>query len=171
MNDHRSYIRNLSSCAGIAEVMGSNPVQAWIFFRLNFRNCLNCVYNCDDHSLIHYFFSSSSIWIFIYSLVSYNYQWPIVVICDLKKKPAVSLVSQWKWMPWRNVPLKIWVRSGAFSRPTKIKHSSTSPWRLADIRLSVISCFWVGRVLMRVWRSVFGWENYVIKFASKRCKM
>ena len=23
-----------------------------IFFRLNFRNCLSCVYNCDDHSLI-----------------------------------------------------------------------------------------------------------------------
>ena len=38
---------------GIAEVMGSNPVQAWIFFRLNFRNCLSCVYNCDDLSLIH----------------------------------------------------------------------------------------------------------------------
>ena len=26
-------------CTGIAEVMGSNPVQAWIFFRLSFRNC------------------------------------------------------------------------------------------------------------------------------------
>ena len=25
-------------CTGIAEVMGSNPVQAWIFFRLSFRN-------------------------------------------------------------------------------------------------------------------------------------
>ena len=23
--------------------MGSNPVQAWIFFRLSFRNCLSCV--------------------------------------------------------------------------------------------------------------------------------
>ena len=30
-------------CTGIAEVMGSNPVQAWIFFRLSFRNCLSCV--------------------------------------------------------------------------------------------------------------------------------
>ena len=28
---------------GIVEVMGSNPVQAWIFFRLSFRNCLSCV--------------------------------------------------------------------------------------------------------------------------------
>ena len=30
-------------CTGIAEVIGSNPVQAWIFFRLSFRNCLSCV--------------------------------------------------------------------------------------------------------------------------------
>ena len=30
-------------CTGIAEVMGSSPVQAWIFFRLSFRNCLSCV--------------------------------------------------------------------------------------------------------------------------------
>ena len=28
---------------GITEVMGSNPVQAWIFFRLSFHNCLSCV--------------------------------------------------------------------------------------------------------------------------------
>ena len=71
--DPRSYLRNLSSCekkawkknsglngirthnlcdagapiqehcTGIAEVMCSNPVQAWIFFRLSFRNCLSCV--------------------------------------------------------------------------------------------------------------------------------
>ena len=31
-------------CPGIAEVMGSNPVQAWIvFFRLSNRNCSSCV--------------------------------------------------------------------------------------------------------------------------------
>ena len=40
-------------CTGIAEVMGSNPVQAQICFRLSFRNCISCVYNFDDHSLIH----------------------------------------------------------------------------------------------------------------------
>ena len=27
-----------------------NPVQAWIFFRLQFHNCLSCVCNCDDQS-------------------------------------------------------------------------------------------------------------------------
>ena len=36
-------------CTGIAEVKGSNPVQAWIFFRLSFRKRKSCFYNCDDH--------------------------------------------------------------------------------------------------------------------------
>ena len=31
-------------CTGVAEVKGSNPVQAW----LSFRNWKSCVYNCDD---------------------------------------------------------------------------------------------------------------------------
>ena len=35
-------------CTGIAEVKGSNPVQAWIFCQAPFRNCKSCVYNCDD---------------------------------------------------------------------------------------------------------------------------
>ena len=29
---------------GMAEVKGSNSVQAWIFFRLSFRNCVGCVW-------------------------------------------------------------------------------------------------------------------------------
>ena len=36
-------------CTGIAEVKGSNPEQAWIFFRLSFRKRKSCFYNCDDH--------------------------------------------------------------------------------------------------------------------------
>ena len=38
------------------------------FFRLSFRNCISCVYNCDDQSFIYCFFRSSNIWIFISSL-------------------------------------------------------------------------------------------------------
>ena len=48
------------------------PSRRWdenkVIFRLSFRNCLSCVYNCDDHSLIHSFSRSSNVWIFIYSL-------------------------------------------------------------------------------------------------------
>ena len=57
---------------GIAEVMGSNPVQAWIFFRLNFRNCLSCVYNCDDLSLISLFLPQFKYMTFTYSLSSHH---------------------------------------------------------------------------------------------------
>ena len=35
---------------GIAEVMGSNPVEALIFFRLLLSNCLNWKIYCDDHT-------------------------------------------------------------------------------------------------------------------------
>ena len=35
-------------CTGIAKAKGSSLVQAWIFFRLSFRNCKSCVYNCND---------------------------------------------------------------------------------------------------------------------------
>ena len=40
---------------GIAEVTGSNPVEALIFSRLLLSNCLNWKINCDDHSLLLYY--------------------------------------------------------------------------------------------------------------------
>ena len=36
--------------ASIAEVMGSNPVEALIFFRLLLSNCLNWKIYCVDHT-------------------------------------------------------------------------------------------------------------------------
>ena len=35
---------------GIAEVTGSNPVEALIFFRLLLSSCLNWKTHCEDHS-------------------------------------------------------------------------------------------------------------------------
>ena len=55
-------------CTGIAEVMGSNPVQAWIFFRLSFRNCLSCVVTArifllfDLSSAVHSFIHPSRVY-------------------------------------------------------------------------------------------------------------
>ena len=40
----------------------SNPVKAWIFFRLFFSNCISCVYNCDDHASNNSALLSSHIW-------------------------------------------------------------------------------------------------------------
>ena len=34
---------------GIAEIMGSNPVQAWIFFRPYFHYCPSSAHYCEDH--------------------------------------------------------------------------------------------------------------------------
>ena len=40
-------------CAGIAEVMGSNPVQARIFSGFNFTTAKVVWHNCDDQSYLH----------------------------------------------------------------------------------------------------------------------
>ena len=47
-------------CTGIAEVMGSNPVQAWMFFRLSFCDCLKCPW--DKNFIFHLFAFSCKIW-------------------------------------------------------------------------------------------------------------
>ena len=49
-------------CTGIAEVMGSNPLQAWIFFRPYFHYCSSSVRYCEDRFLIRVFIRSSHIW-------------------------------------------------------------------------------------------------------------
>ena len=40
----------VEQCTGNAEVTGSNPIEALIFFRLLLSNCLNWKIHCDDHS-------------------------------------------------------------------------------------------------------------------------
>ena len=40
-------------CIGIAEVMGSNPVQAWTFFRPSFHYYLSSIHYCEDRFRIH----------------------------------------------------------------------------------------------------------------------
>ena len=41
--------RLLEHCTGIAEVMGSNPVHAWIVFRSYFHYCSSSAHYCDHH--------------------------------------------------------------------------------------------------------------------------
>ena len=50
-------------CTGIAEVMGSNPVQAWISFRPYFYYCSSSVHYYEDLFDIHAFIRSSNIWL------------------------------------------------------------------------------------------------------------
>ena len=42
---------------GNAEVTGSNPDEALIFFRLLLSNCLNWKIYCDDHSSLSHMFA------------------------------------------------------------------------------------------------------------------
>ena len=74
--DHRSKFFNLSNWkeeaqleehrSGIAEVMGSNPVEALIFFRLLLSNCLNWKIYCDDHTSLS---STTAVQIWIISYI------------------------------------------------------------------------------------------------------
>ena len=47
---HGFIAQLVEHCTGIAEVTGSNPVEALIFFKLLLSNCLNWKIYCDDHS-------------------------------------------------------------------------------------------------------------------------
>ena len=63
-NEHRSKFSKLSNWipiaqlleqrTGNAEVTGSNPVEALIFFRLLLSNSLNWEIYCDDHSSLSF---------------------------------------------------------------------------------------------------------------------
>ena len=68
-------------CTGIAEVMGSNPVQAWNFFRLSFRSCLSCVVTARIFLL---FDLSSAVQIYV-SYIYIHLNWSIdqlIVLVD-----------------------------------------------------------------------------------------
>ena len=58
----------LEHCAGIAEVTGSNPIQAWIFFQALISQVLK-LYAYLRWSITSFILCSSNIWTFIYSLV------------------------------------------------------------------------------------------------------
>ena len=38
---------------GIARSRVQNPLKSWLF-QASIHNCLNCVHNCDDHSLLYF---------------------------------------------------------------------------------------------------------------------
>ena len=79
-------------CIGIAQDMGSNPVQAWIFFRLSFRNCFSCVVTArifllfDLSSAVQIYVSYIYIHLFILHVFITNSQYdqlPVGLIAQL----------------------------------------------------------------------------------------
>ena len=61
-------------CTGIQEVTGSNPVQAWIFFRPYFHYCSSIVHYCQD--LFHEFHIFTVVYSSLYGLIwnQHNHQ-------------------------------------------------------------------------------------------------
>ena len=70
------------------EVKGSNPAQAWIFFRLSFRSCESCVYNCDDHPSFNSSLRSSHIWF------SYIHNF-IIILSRVYNEPIQRPAPSW----------------------------------------------------------------------------
>ena len=69
-------------CTGIAEVMGSNPIQAWIPLRPSFHYYLSSVHYCEDRFHIHVFNRSSNIWLPYIHNRSIKSSWPTWNVCD-----------------------------------------------------------------------------------------
>ena len=72
MNHELGFIAQLvEHRTGIAEVMGSNPVEALIFFfRLLLSNCLNWKIYCDDHTSLS---TITAVQIWIISYISHDF--------------------------------------------------------------------------------------------------
>ena len=64
-------VQLLEHCTGIAEVMGLNPVQAWLFFSVfNFTTAVVvCITVMINHTFVSFSAVQIIIWTFIYSLV------------------------------------------------------------------------------------------------------
>ena len=88
------FIFTIAQEVRIAKVMGSNPLQAWIFFRPFLRYCSRSVRYCEDRFHIHVFIRSSNVWLtyihnrlqsrFIQRLIFYSdvfgwFNWLIIV--------------------------------------------------------------------------------------------
>ena len=94
---------------GIAEVMGSNPVEALIFFRL-LSNCLNWKIYCDDHTSLS---STTAVQIWIISYIFH----------------MISLHGK-IWTQWIDLALNVWLHSsvGRASHRYRGGHGFESCW-------------------------------------------
>ena len=95
---------------GIAEVMGSNPVEALNFFRLLLSNCLKWKIYCDDHSSIS---PTTAVQIWIISYIFHT----------------ISLYGK-IWTQWIDLAPNVWLHSsvGRASHRYRGCHGFESRW-------------------------------------------
>ena len=121
--------RLVGQCTGNEEVMGSNPVQAWIFFKPYFHYCSIGVHYCEDRFHIHVFIRSSNIWLSYLFTIFYNICVMSSVLCleDNNIKRIISCCQQtaWHWFCYdknaREVRLTL-VEKGCFQGHGNIEH-------------------------------------------------
>ena len=91
----------IEHCIGIAEVMGSNPVQAWIFFRPYFHYCLVMFITAKIAFIyIHLLIRSLRIWFSYPQSFILRWQFPQTTswkVCPLVESEIerVSAVNEW----------------------------------------------------------------------------
>ena len=114
------FIEFISSRA--AEVTGSNPVEALIFFRLLLSNCLNWKIYCDDQISLSYT-TAVQIWIISYKLH----------IISLHEKIRTQ---------WIDLAPNVWLHSsvGRASHRYRGGHGFESHWSLDFFRLLLSNC-------------------------------
>ena len=86
--DHRSYERNLSNCWKSQDFNGvwNLPLKSWLF-QASIRNCLNCIHNCDDHSLLDFKICSS-----IYETLIFIHHFSLIFAVQIENcNPVFSL--------------------------------------------------------------------------------
>ena len=129
---------------GIAEVMGSNPVEALIFFRLLLSSCLNWKIYCDDHISLS-FTTAVQIWIISYIFhlmyfdININLQW-------------FHAISKWKNL-WSLLPTEH-SKLGLFTNQVKFNYRKDS---------CISRTF-----LLKFWAKIRGCGLYTRPFLSER---
>ena len=80
---------------GIAEVMGSNPVEALIFFRLLLSSCLNWKIHCDDHTSLSTFKLESKNALLLVVVSNHSaFKWPCTTLYLPLSNLAASEIRQ-----------------------------------------------------------------------------
>ena len=69
-SSQRQWLQLVSPSHRYHEVTGSNPVEVLNFSGFYIRNCINCVHNCEDHSLLDF---TSAVQYIKYSIYHFKY--------------------------------------------------------------------------------------------------
>ena len=117
----------LERCTSITRSRVQTPLKSWLF-QASPRNCLNCVHNCDNHSLLDFQFHSSIYEIFHISLHN------VLLSCKLK------------WLTLKNSCTTDWWRSQLLSKQPTINNKKSLLTKDRDCLI----CHWVTAVVFEM---------------------